>query len=71
MKRGTYRLSRVKSVRTGTDGKVRTVTLSYKNENEKVFREVERPIQGIAVIVPVEEQVSTQNPNADEFVSNN
>ena len=71
MKRGTYRLGRVKSVRTGTDGKVRTVTLSYKNENEKVFREVERPIQGIAVIVPVEEQVSTLNPNADEFVSNN
>ena len=71
MKRGTYRLGQVKSVRMGKDNKVRTVTLKYKNPNEKVFREVERPIQGIAVIVPVEEQVSTLNPKAQEFTPQN
>ena len=71
MKRGTYRLGRVKTARMGKDNKVRTVTLQYKNPNEKVFREVERPIQGIAVIVPVEEQVSTLNPDAKDFTLQN
>ena len=71
MKRGTYRLGQVKDVRAGKDSKVRTVTLKYKNPNEKVFREVERPVQGIAVIVPVEEQASTLNPEAEEFKPHN
>ena len=70
-KRGTYRLGRVKSVERGKDDKVRKVVLVYKNEGEKVFREVDRPVQGIAVIVPVEEQYSCLNPEAAEFVSNN
>ena len=43
----------------------------YKNPSEKVFREVDRPIHGIAVIVPIEEQVhelsSNLDPKADEF----
>ena len=70
MKRGTYRLGRVTSVRMGKDNKVRTVSLQYKNPKENVFREVERPIQGIAVIVPVEEQ-SNLNPAAEEFTPQN
>ena len=36
--KGTYRLGRVKSVKHGADGAVRTVTLLYKNPNEKKFR---------------------------------
>ena len=55
-KRATYRLGRVTDVKKGTDGLVRKVTLNYKLPSEKVFRTVSRPIQGIAVIVPVEEQ---------------
>ena len=54
--KGTYRLGRVKSVKHGADGAVRTVTLLYKNPNEKKFREVDRSVHGIAVIVPIEEQ---------------
>ena len=54
----------------GKDNKVRTVTLQYKNPNENVFREVVRPIQGIAVIVPVEEQ-SNLNPDAQELTPQN
>ena len=67
-----YRLGRVKSVKKSEDGLVRTVTLIYKNPNEKVFREVVRPIQGIAVIVPIEEQsnASGLNPEAREFEPN-
>ena len=45
------------------------VTLTYRNPNEKQNREADRPIQGIAVIVPIEEQeiTSTLNPDAGEF----
>ena len=71
LKRGTYRLGRVKSTEAGKDNKVRRVTLVYKNEGEKVFREVERPIQGIAVIVPIEEQQSILDPKAPEFTPSN
>ena len=70
--RATYRLGRVTEVRTGTDGLVRSVVLQYKLSSEKVFRHVDRPIHGVCVIVPVEEQsenegVSTLDPNAKEF----
>ena len=70
VRRGEYKLGRVKNVKKGDDGNVRTVTLVYKNENENAFREVDRPIHGIAVIVPVEEQNKYElNPSAKEFVS--
>ena len=42
--KGRYRLGRVKSVKQGADGAVRTVTLLYKNPNEKNFREVDRSV---------------------------
>ena len=71
LKCGTYRLGRVKSTEAGKDNKVRRVTLVYRNEGEKVFREVERPIQGIAVIVPIEEQQSILDPKAPEFTPSN
>ena len=58
LKRADYRLGRASEVQAGKDGLVRKVTLKYKLPNEKKFRFVQRPIQGIAVIVPVEEQNS-------------
>ena len=63
-KRATYRLGRVTELSKGTDGLVRKVKLEYKLPEEKVFRTVDRPIHGIAVIVPKEEQL---NPHAEEF----
>jgi hypothetical protein len=54
--KSSYRLGRVIEVHTSADGLVRKVTLQYRLPNEKVFRNVERAVQGIAVIVPVEEQ---------------
>ena len=65
--RATYRLGRVKEVKVGTDGLVRTVSLEYKLPNETKFRRVDRPIHGISVIVPIEEQGSL-NPAAADFV---
>ena len=55
-------------VKKSSDGLVRSVKLVYRNDNETSFREVDRPIHGIAVIVPIEEQ-STLNPNAEVFLS--
>ena len=67
--KGNYRLGRVKTVKTGKDGVVRTVRLEYKNAKETKFREVDRSVHGIAVIVPIEEQtvVSGLNPEASVF----
>jgi hypothetical protein len=76
-KRANYRLGRVTKVKKGTDGLVRTVELQYKLPTKKKFRTVDRPIHGIAVIVPIEEQgnqtgevESNLNPEAPEFTSN-
>ena len=63
--KGHYRLGKVKYVKKGDDGLVRSVTLVYKNPSEKVFREVDRPIHGIAVIVPIEEQIDNVSSDMD------
>ena len=76
-KRATYRLGRVTEVVKGDDNLVRKVKLKYKLPTENTFRTVDRPIHGIAVIVPVEEQedakeenqdVSSLNPQAEPYV---
>ena len=68
-----YRLGKVHNVKTSADGLVRSVKLLYKNPGESIHREVDRPIHGIAVIVPIEEQTceSNLNPSAEEFVPTN
>jgi hypothetical protein len=50
------------------------VILKYKLPGEKKYRTVDRPVQGISVIVPIEEQGSAVpstneklNPFASEF----
>ena len=79
--KSTYRLGKVIEVQSSSDGLVRKVILQYKLPNETIYRLVDRPIHGIAVIVPVEEQVERNtvnhihcsgdetplNPNANEF----
>ena len=79
--KSTYRLGKVIEVQSSADGLVRKVILQYKLPNETIYRLVDRPIHGIAVIVPVEEQVERNtvnhihcssdetplNPNSNEF----
>ena len=67
--RATYRLGCIENVKQGEDGLVRTVNLRYKLPGEKNFRTVDRPAQGVSVIVPVEEQTCL-DPSAAEFVPN-
>ena len=54
--RSTYKLGRVVEAKPGPDGLVRSVRLQYKLPGEKNFRSVDRAVQGVAVIVPIEEQ---------------
>ena len=61
-------------MRVGQDGLVRTVLLKYRLPGETTFRTVDRAVQGISVIVPVEEQGfgevkldSRLNASATEF----
>ena len=70
-KHATYGLGRVEEVKRGADGLVRKVSLKYKLPGEKTFRTVDRPIQGIAVVVPVEEQSNTEIVHADPVINNN
>ena len=65
-KRGRYRLGKVIEAIKGEDNLVRKVILQYKNEGEKVFRTVSRPIHGIAVIVPIEEQTEAKDANEEK-----
>ena len=69
-KRATYRLGRVEQVKKGTDGLVRKVSLQYKLPGEKKFRTVDRPVQGIAVVVPVEEQSNDTEIVPDPVIIN-
>ena len=64
-----YRLGRVKEVKVGSDSLLRTIVLEYKLPNETKFRSVSRPIQGVSVIVPIEEK-STLYPDAAPFAPN-
>ena len=57
-------------VKVGTDSLVRIVVLQYKLSNETKFRTVSRPVQGVSVIVPIEEQ-STLDPDAASFTPTN
>ena len=71
-KRATYRLGRVTEVEKGEDGLVRKAVLKYKLSGEKNFRTVSRPIHGIAVIVPVEEQKEeNENETKDKSLKDN
>ena len=71
-----YRRGKVIDIQKGSDGLVRKVVLQYKLPNENVHRLVDRPIHGIAIIVPIEEQnlevpnsseTKILDPNAEEF----
>ena len=55
--RGHWKLGRVNGAKMGSDGKVRRVTVRYRNQNSNVFTEIERPIQKLVVILPVDEQL--------------
>ena len=58
-----------KEVKVASGSLDRTIVLEYKLPNETKFRSVSQPIQGVSVIVPIEEQ-STLNPDAAPFASN-
>jgi hypothetical protein len=52
----TYKLARViEIIRDERDGKVRKVTVAYKNFSEKTFRTSMRPIQKVVLVVPAED----------------
>ena len=65
--RSTYRLGCVEDVKHGDDGLVRTVILKYKLVGESKFRSVDHLVQGISIIVPVEEKTRL-DPLMSEFV---
>ena len=62
--RGNWRLARISDVFPSDDGRVRKVELKYKNEKPgeagnkyagSPYTRIERPVQRIVVIVPIDE----------------
>ena len=71
--RGNWKLARVSKVYPSNDGKVRKVELEYKNQRPgellnrytgTTYTRIERPVQRIIVIIPVDEQVDIENNDA-------
>ena len=56
LSRGEWKLGMVTAVVPGIDNKVRRVSLQYKNKGSNVFTVIERPVQRIVVILPIDEQ---------------
>jgi len=54
--RSQWKLCRVTTVEPGIDGKVRRVSLMYKNKSSDTVITIDRPVQKIVVVLPVEEQ---------------
>ena len=55
--KGTYRLCRVKEVKkSSADNLVRRAIVIYKDKDAKEFKEIDRPVQSLVMIVPVKEQ---------------
>ena len=52
--RGKWQIARVSKVLPGDDGLVRRVELEYKNPDGRKFTTIERPVQRLIVLVPVE-----------------
>ena len=55
--RGQWRLGKVSSVEPGIDGKVRKVSVQYKNKSSNSVITIVRPVQRLVVILPIDEQI--------------
>ena len=55
LKRGNWKMGRVSQVYPGNDGKVRKVEVEYKNTDSTTFVRIERAVQRLVVILPIEE----------------
>ena len=53
--RGQWKLGKVSIVEVGVDGKVRRVSIQYKNNESDTYTEIDRPVQRVVVILPVDE----------------
>ena len=52
---GKYQYGKIKSVQKGTDGKVRTVNVEYRNHTENANRTTRRSVRQLVMIHPVDE----------------
>ena len=59
MKRGDWKMGRVSTVFPGNDGKVQKVEVEYKNTDSTTYVRIERAVQRLVVILPIEESGAT------------
>ena len=52
---GEYKYGMVKEIHIGTDGRIRTATIRYRNSNENIDRTTKRAVRGLVIIHRVDE----------------
>ena len=62
---GQWKLGRVIKTFPGIDNKVRRIEIQYKNKNSDVFVTIERAVQKVSVVLPVEVNVSNPDTGFD------
>ena len=55
--RGKWKLGLISRATIDKDGKVRRVSVKYKNTNTNAYTEIERPVQNLVVVSPSEEGI--------------
>ena len=60
VQRGLWKLGIVSEVISGCDNKIRRVTVKYKNPDSRIFTFVERSVQKLIIIAPVDESTIDQ-----------
>ena len=54
--RGKWKVGLISKINLDDDGKVRRVTVKYKNNTDKAYIKIERAIQNVVVISPSENE---------------
>ena len=67
LKRGEWKMGRVSQVYPGNDGKVRKVEVEYKNTDSTTYVRIERAVQRLVVILPIEESGATTGGGSVSF----
>ena len=69
IKRGDWKMGRISQVYPGSDGKVRKVEVEYKNPDSNSFVKIERAVQRLVVILPIDEAQENGGENGGGNVS--
>ena len=51
-----WKMGKISNVEPGIDTKVQRITVQYKHKGSNKYTEIERPVQKLVLILPIDEQ---------------